>query len=165
MRMSLSDELKRHYEAVLRDLQSESAQVQSQIAPLQARLKELHYSVRTLAKKLNPDVPIRTILPVIRPTATNQKYVRLSVRWAILDLLSDTRGRSSSEIAEELKAAGIQTKAANFVNNVSAVLTTTMKEEVQQLPDNKWELTETGRDAIDHIRTTPKFRNSIPWSA
>src|SRR5690348_11996411 len=113
MHMSLSDELKRHYEAVLRDLQNESAQVQSQIAPLQARLKELHYSIRTLAKKLNPDVPIRTILPVIRPTTTNQKYVRLSVRWAILDLLSDTRARSSSEIAEELKAAGIQTKAAN----------------------------------------------------
>jgi len=158
--MSLNDELKRHYEAVLQDLETERYQVQSQIAPLQARLKELHNSIQTLTKKINPEANTHSTLPFVRPTLANQKYARLSVRWAILDLLNDTRARTSSEIAEALKAAGIQTKAANFVNNVSAVLSTTMKEEVQQLSNGAWELTENGRKAIAYIRTTPKFKSS-----
>lgn len=71
---------------------------------------------------------------------------------------------STAEIAERLKAGGVQTKAANFANNVSAVLSTTMKEqhkEVQQLPDGTWELTDNGESAIEHIRTTPKFRREV----
>jgi hypothetical protein len=67
----------------------------------------------------------------------------------------------TAEIAEALIAAGIQTKATNFANNVSAVLSATMKEqhaEVRQLPDGKWELTESGKSAIEHIRTTAKWR-------
>jgi len=88
----------------------------------------------------------------------------MSVRWAVLDLLAESEPKTTAEIAEALIAAGVQTKAANFVNNVSAVLSTTMKEahsEVQQLADGKWQLTENGRSAIEHIRTTPKFRGAM----
>ena len=88
----------------------------------------------------------------------------MSVRWAILDLLAESEAKTTAEIAEALIAAGVQTRAANFANNVSAVLSSTMKEghdEVQQLPDGKWQLTENGRSAIEHIRTTPRFQGAM----
>ena len=157
--MPLTSDLKPHYEAVLHDLEAERQQVQQQLGSLQARLKELHNSISTLAKRLNPDAPLSSSYP-LAPPRPNYKYANISVRWAILDLLNDSSAMATSEIAEALKSAGVQTRAANFANNVSAVLSTTMKEhgEVQQLPDGKWELTENGKQAIAHIRTTPKFR-------
>ncbi|HZR65390.1 MAG TPA: hypothetical protein VFA85_09600 [Terriglobales bacterium] len=153
--MPLTDELKTSYELVLRDLETERQQVQDQLGSLQNRLKELHNSISTLSKRINPDAPpSQTFTPSHPP---NQKYANMSVRWAILHLLNDSKPRTTAEIAEALLAGGIETKAANFANNVSAVLTTTMKEaphnEVQQLQDGKWELTENGESAIEHIST------------
>lgn len=162
--MPLTSDLKPHYEAVLHDLQAEHQQVQQQVGSLQARLKELHNSISTLAKRLNPDAPPSSYSPApSRPP--NQKYANMSVRWAILDLLADSqKAMTTAEIADALLAAGVQTRAANFANNVSAVLSTTMREdhnEVQQLPDGKWELTEKGKEAIEYIRTTPKFLGAV----
>jgi len=157
--MSLNPELKASYEIVLQDLESERQQVQGQLGPLQARLKELHHSIRTLSDKLYPDTPFLFRSPTpIRPPSL--KYASISVRWAILDLLSGTPPMTTAEIAEMLKTKGVRTKATNFVNNVSSVLSTTMKEhaEVQQLTDGKWQLSDTGKSAIDHIRTTPRFQ-------
>lgn len=160
--MPLSNELKASYEAVLRDLEAERQQVHAQIAPLQARLKELHGNIISLSKRINPDAvaPPRLITPL---RSQNLKYASISVRWAILDLLKNSQPMSTSEIAEALKQAGVQSRAANFANNVSAVLTTTMSghTEVEQLPDGKWQLTENGENAIEHIRTTPKFRRGV----
>jgi len=70
---------------------------------------------------------------------------------------------TTAEIAESLKAGGIETRATDFANNVSAVLSTSMKGnhgEVKQLSDGKWELTESGKSAIDHIRNLAKFRSA-----
>jgi hypothetical protein len=162
--MTLTSDLKANYEAVLRDLEDNRQQVQQQLAVLQAELKQLHNSISTLSKRLNPDAPPRPLAP---PRPQNLKYANISVRWAILDLLNDSQAMATAEIAEALKSAGVQTRAANFANNVSAVLSTTMKEhgEVQSLPDGKWELTENGKQAIGHIRTTPKFRRDCgTWS-
>lgn len=164
--MPLTNELKASYDAVLRDLQSEHSDIQQQIVPLQARLKEIHNSIATLAKRINPDAPSNLITSLPRPAQL--KYANMSVRWAILDLLNDSqKAMTTPEIADALKAAGIPTQAANFANNVSAVLSTTMKErhhEVDQLPTGAWQLTERGRDAIAHIRTTPKFKRAFSWS-
>ena len=160
--MPLNNDLKSHYEVVLQDLQAERQQIQQQIAPLQARLKELHTSILTLAKRIDPNTA--SPLPASSPLRTpSMMYANISVRWAILDLLKDSRPMSTAEIAEALRQAGVQTRAANFANNVSAILTTTMKEhsEVQQLPDGKWELTDNGDKAIEHIRSTPKFRRAL----
>src|ERR1019366_10259401 len=132
--MPLNSDLKSSYQAVLHDLESERQQVQQQIAPLQARLKELHASIVTLAKRINPDASSQFTAP--RPAPLT--YANMSVRWAILDLLMDSQtAMATAEIADALLAAGVPTRAANFANNVSAVLSTTMKEkhnEVQQLP-------------------------------
>ncbi len=161
--MPLTPELRASYEAVLRDQESERDEVQQQVSAGQARLKEVHNSISTLLKRLNPDAVTSPSSSVNPPRQSSRKYAYMSVRWAILDLLAESEPKTTAEIAEALIAAGVQTKAANFVNNVSAVLSTTMKEahgEVQ-LADSKWQLTENGKSAIEHIRTTPKFRGAM----
>jgi len=141
------------------DLVAERTSVQTQLAELSARMRELNNSIGTLSKRLHPESS--------SPSPANpnsQKYARLSVRWAILDTLTDTGPLATADIAEALTACGVETKAANFANNVSAVLSNTMKErhkEVVQLPDGRWELNENGKQAIAHIRTTPKFRSAV----
>jgi hypothetical protein len=162
--MPLTFELKASYEAVLQDMETERLQVQQQLSSLQTRIKEINLSISTLSKRLSPDAPLFRSLAQSRQ---NLRYVNMSLRWAILDLLGDSEGMTTSEIADTLKEKGIQTKAVVFANNVSSVLTTTMKvkhQEVQQLPDGKWQLNENGKNAITHIRTTPKFRRSCTWS-
>ena len=130
-----------------------------QAAFWQTRIKELNNSIQTIVRTLNPDTASFQSTPL---RSSGLKYEFMSVRWAILDHLHDSGPKTTAEIAEALKAAGIRSKATNFVNNVSSVLTTTMKmhDEVQQLPDSRWELTENGINAIEHIRNTPKFRRS-----
>lgn len=153
--MPLDIESKSHVDAVLQLLENEKEQVQQQIAAGQARLKDLNASILTI-KSLKPSA--LSLQLSSRPP--HLKYATISVRWAILDLLHDSGAMFSAAIADALKAAGVRTRAANFVNNVSAVLSTTMKEhnEVQLLTDGRWELTQNGIEAIEHIRTTPRFR-------
>ncbi|SRR6266536_1375643 len=163
--MPLATEVKTSYEVVLRDLQAERDVVQQQLDNLHAQLKEINSGISTVSKRLHPDSPSSHSPLSFRPP--NQKYANTSVRWAILDLLADSEAMTTAQIAETIKAGGVPTRASNFVNNVSAVLTTTMKEkhkEVQQLPDGRWELTDNGRNAIAHIRTNPKFRRGLSWS-
>jgi hypothetical protein len=160
--MPLTNELKAGYELVLRDLEAQRQQALQQVSGLQARLKELHNSILTLSKCLDPDATPSRPLNVSHPP--NEKYTTMSVRWAILDLLKDSNPMATAEIAEALRVGGIKTKAANFANNVSSVLSSTMEKsphnEVQQI-GGKWELTESGKRAIEHIRTTPKFRGAV----
>jgi len=159
--MPLNIELRANYEAVLRDLEADRANVQQEIASLGARMRELQASIYTLSRKVNPDSDPTLSHPTPTLRSPGHNYANISVRWAILDLLHDSEGMTTSEIAEALRAGGVQTKAANFVNNVSAVLTTTMQKshkEVEQASEGKWRLTETGVSAIEYIRTTDKFR-------
>jgi hypothetical protein len=162
--MQLNSDVKASYQVVLNDLEAEKNEVQQQVGTLQARLKELHYSILTLQKRIDStSFPSQFRQPstLARP---RQRYAMMSVRWAILDLLFDShKAMNTADIAVALKNEGVQTTAANFVNNVSSVLTTTMKghDEVQQLPDSTWELTENGKKAIEYIRTTPKFRDAL----
>lgn len=155
--MPLTGDLKAHFEAVLQHLEAERQQKQQEVAAGQARIKELNTSITTLSRTLNPDAPLRSSSS-LRPASL--KYANISVRWAILDILHDSGPMLTASLADALKAAGVQTRAANFVNNVSAVLSATMKEasEVQQSSDGHWELTKTGVEKIEYIRTTPKFR-------
>lgn len=161
--MPLSTELKASYEAVLHDLEAEQAETHQQLAQHQNRLKELHHSILTLRKKLDADPPLPTsTIPLRQP---DKKYAFLSVRWAILDLLAESEAKTTGEIADALLKAGLPTKAANFANNVSAVLSNMMKEgkhkEVRQLTDGRWELTDNGHRAIEYIRTMPKFQAAL----
>jgi hypothetical protein len=144
------------YEAAFRCLEAERLEIMRDLKPLNARLKEVLGTQASLLKRINPD----SSSPIQNPSRPNQKYARISVRWAILDLLNQSPdGMSTAEIAEALVAGGVQSEAANFANNVSAVLTTTMKakQEVVSLLDGKWRLSPNGESAIAHIQTTDKF--------
>jgi hypothetical protein len=146
------------------DLKAERTDVQQQLAALSAKMRELNNSIDLLGKRINPDSPTPSTLLV----GNSRSYANISVRWAILDTLQDSGPMTTADIAERLKAAGVMTRAANFANNVSAVLSTTMKErhqEVQQSTDGKWSLNENGKQAISHIRTTPKFRAAVVGKA
>jgi hypothetical protein len=155
-------EVKEVFEATIRYLEAERIEIMQQLAPLQARLREVQGTQATLLKRVNLDTALQPPTP-IRPTS--QKYARISVRWAILDLLNDSDGMTTAEISEALMAGGIQTRANNFTNNVSAVLTSTMQkdhQEVEQLSDGsgKWKLTLTGVSAISYLRSTEKFQRA-----
>lgn len=146
-------DLKSQYEAVLHDLEADRDQTQQQLAALQAKIRELNQSITTLTTRLNLDPSSRASV-MTRPPS--QLFANMSVRWAILNLLNDSEPMTTPAIAEALKTGGVESRAANFTNNVSAVLSTNMKElhkEVEQLPDGKWQLTETGKNAIAHIRS------------
>jgi hypothetical protein len=168
--MPVSGELKSSYERVLKDLETERESVYQQVSGLQRQLRELDNNISSLYRRVGiaPPVP-NGPRPSSKPQQrADQKYALISVRWAILDLLNDAPApMATADIAEALKTAGVKTRAANFTNNVSAVLSTTMREkgmEEVQLVDGKWTLTDRGRSAIVHIRSSPKFLESCPWA-
>jgi hypothetical protein len=172
----LTDETKVHLEASLAHLEREHDAVLQEVKDRQGRLRELAYTIATLSKEIGR-IPAQPTAPVIHPTVSHQttmtcdpsrKYANISVRWAILHLLSEKEPMTTSDIADALKTCGVTTRAANFTNNVSAVLSTTMKgdgkvEGEVEVLDGKWRLTATGRSAIDHIKVGPKFKASCPW--
>lgn len=160
--MSQVNESKAALEAAYRVYETERLDIMQQLAPLQARLREVQNTQASLLKRIGPDAPSQSATPR-RPQ--NLKYAKLSVRWAILDLLNDSDGMTTAEISEALQAGGIQTRATNFANNVSSVLTTTMlkdHQEVEQLSDGtgRWKLTSVGSSAIKYLRTTEKFQRA-----
>lgn len=161
--MSVSDDVKTAYELVVRDLETEKQQLCEQNAAINARIKELHSSIQSLRRRISPETS-SALPPSSGIRFPNKKYVNVSVRWAILDLLNGTEGTNTSEIADSLLAGGIQTKAANFANNVSAVLDAmTKKSEVHKTTAGVWQLTETGKSACDHIWNNPKNRRRNEW--
>lgn len=155
----ISDDKHAAYEIVLKDLKGERDEKLQQMSNLRSSVKELNSSIVMIERKLNPATSSSQTSFPLSPSKVN--YANISVRWAILDLLHASEPKATSELAEALLAAGVKTKATNFANNVSAVLSTTMRDEhgeVNQLPDGRWTLTEKGNDAIEYIRTTPKFK-------
>ncbi len=175
--MAISPELKIQYEAVLKALEVDREDARREIATLQKKLREHDSAIITIRQKIDPS----TTRPVVVQSFPNDharqdqryqpqyKYALISVRWAILHLLSEaSRPMSTADIAEALKSAGVQTKAANFSNNVSAMLSTTMREkdhEEVEAVDGKWRLTAVGRNKIAHIVTTAEFIKRCPWAA
>jgi len=157
----VNEDIKTHMQAVLDHFCQTRDQTQAQLHELQTKLKEQNNTISSLSRELfGPNAPAS-----VRPSS--HKYARISVRWAILDLLNESKPLSTAEIADILTREGVTTKAENFLNNVSAVLSSTMKaaQEVQATPDGKWELTQNGKNAIFHIRVSPKFRRDCPGSA
>ncbi len=159
-----TEEVKAVFEATIRYLEAERLEIMQQLAPLQERLREIQRTQAVLLKRISPrtastDSATSTL---IRPQS--QRYSSISVRWGILDLLNESAGMTTSEIADALTAGGIRTRAANFANNVSSVLTSTMQRdhnEVQQLPDGRWKLTQVGESAIRYLQSTEKFQRAV----
>lgn len=166
--MPITPELKSSYEAVLKDLESERATVHEEVASLQRKLRELDQGIASLYRRLG--VPAVTAARAATQSRfpSDKKYADISVHWALLHfLLCEAKTpMTTSEIADGLKAGGVQTRAANFTNNVSAVLSSNMRpkgEEEVEMIDGRWRLTETGRNKATHVIMSEKFRRACPW--
>jgi hypothetical protein len=166
--LELSPELRTSYEHVLKDLEEKRVVVQAELAVRQKRLRDLHEKIAGLYREIGVLVPSPALTERrVVPFQPEQKYAMISVHWAILHLLSEAKQpMTTAEIAEALAAAGVKTKAANFVNNVSSMLSTTLRpkgEEEVEASDGRWRLTETGRNKTAFIVASSKFRLACPW--
>ena len=153
----MNEEMKNHYGAVLHDLEIRRADIQAQVAHLQSNLRELNQTSENISRLLNDGQGGSGQL-VLLQNPESVKYSRMSVRWAILCLLAERNHQFSvQEIADALKDGGIRTEAANFANNVAAVLSQ-MKMRLKpgpevELNDGKWNISEVGRSAWNYIRS------------
>lgn len=169
--MPLTPTVKASYELVVKDLEAKRIVVHSEVATGQKRLRELDDKISGLYREMDTPIPVQALIraPSSVQTPPNQKYASISVHWAILHALSEAKGpMTTSEIAEALTKGGVKTRAANFANNVSAVLTTNMRparEEEVEVNDGRWSLTEIGRNKITFIVASVKFRRACPWIA
>src|SRR5689334_4211290 len=127
------EELKSNYEAVLKDLFAQRAAHQRAIGERQRIIAELDQTIAGISKSYqliaasDPHIgaSAQNALPppvAVRPPPTNQRFATISVRWGILYLLDENDGLSTAEITNALRSGGIRSKASNFANNVSAVL-------------------------------------------
>lgn len=163
---SIEGSRKAQFEGVVEHLEHEREEIHREVAGLQRKLRDLDNAIATLRQRIDPAYK-PSVTPVESRYPADQRYAFISVHWAILHLLSEAKApMTTAEIAEALTAAGVKTRAANFANNCSAVLTANMRirgdEEVESI-DGAWRLTEKGRNKIAHIVTSPKFRKGCPW--
>lgn len=91
--------------------------------------------------------------------ATPGKYSGLSVRWAILFLLSEAVApMGTAEIADALTKGGVHSNAQRFVGNVSAILSGMVKERGEVVQEESgYSITPHGRDVWDGIKRTPQW--------
>jgi hypothetical protein len=141
----MNNNIRPHYIAVLEHQKKQRDEKHAQIAKLSAELKEHHNTIASIACFLYGENSV--IAVAATKVARPPKYANVSVRWAILDLLCSSPPLTPLEITEVLKREGaaVTSKAAHFSNNVSAVLSSSMKRngEVQKV-NHKWELTKQG---------------------
>jgi len=86
-------------------------------------------------------------------------YAGMSVRWAILYLLSGKeQAMTTDEIADVLKNGGVTSNAQRFAGNVSAILSGMRNErqEVEQVAEG-YRITQHGRDVWEGIKRTPQW--------
>jgi hypothetical protein len=142
-----------HYRAVLADLQQ-----QRDLHHL--KINEIDQAISSLRKLIPDDAKQEIPMPELanvpqNPAIKAGKYSGMSVRWAILSLLSEdaTRPMNTGEIAIALQEGGITSGAANFAGNVSAVLSVMGKQKGEVTSgDNGWIISPIGRQAWAHIR-------------
>ena len=111
------------------------------------------------AETESPPIPLPAVssTPAIRTITTNQ-YENISVRWAILYLLTEhaIRPISATEIADSLRSGG----NLSVSSNVSAVLRqmVNQRSEVEQ-SERGYQITPQGRDAWNGAKQTPQWHN------
>ena len=143
-----------HYRAVLSDLQRQRDLYHLKINEIDQAIASLRRLIPEDAKHELPvpDQPNIAMNPMAQRTG---KFTGMSVRWAILNLLSEfaTRPMSTGEIAAALREGGIMSEAAKFAGNVSAVLSVMGKQRGEVTSsENGWAISPLGRQAWAHIR-------------
>jgi hypothetical protein len=144
-----------HYKAVLDDFLQQRRQHQLKIEEIDSAITVLRrmwpvesgVSVSTAGLASKPDE-----LPY---TVTAGKYTGMSVRWAVLNLLSEdtTKPLTTGLIADALEAGGIVSSSKTFAGNVSAVLSGMNHERNEVISTNDgWIISDKGREVWAHIK-------------
>ena len=141
------------YRAVLDDMERQRNEHLFKARELEiamaALLKLMPQEQKTVAQPAPQQLPLAAI--------SADKYTGMSVRWAILCLLTEdaTGPMSTGLIAEALRAGGITSSGKSFAANVSAVLSDMrLKKFEVDSTDLGWIITERGRSAWIHIKAT-----------
>jgi len=95
-----------------------------------------------------------------------EAHAGMSVRWAILSLAGESEDGTvprTAEVADQLKAGGINSESKNFSSNVSAVLSdmARQKRELEMTDGGNYRLTEKGRGAWEAIKRTTQYQNRL----
>jgi len=138
------------YRAVLDDLLKQRNQ-------LQFKIGEIDSAVAALRRLMPPEEIIEPKDLQIPMPVSSGKYVGMSNRWAVLNLLCEDaiRPMDTASIAEALAAGGIVTRGKSLASNVSAVLSdmAKLRGEVEST-DGKWTITQRGKESWIHIKAS-----------
>lgn len=152
-----------HYRAVLDDLNHKRDVFRLKINEIDQAIASLHRLIPEDAKPELPAVPSPNVTYVPAPSAG--QFSGMSVRWAILYFLSEiaTSPMSTGQIAAALRAGGIQSTAAKFAGNVSAILSVMGKQKGEVVPagDGLWAISEIGKQAWAHIRAKREQQQAV----
>jgi len=141
-----------HYRAVLSDLNRQRDVYRLKINEIEQAIASLH---RLIPTEVKTELPPPPQINAAYQNVPKGQFGGMSVRWAILYLLSEiaTGPLTTGEIASALREGGIQSNAAKFAGNVSAILSVmrSQKHEVEGVGDG-WVISESGKQAWAHIR-------------
>ena len=156
-----------HYRAVLEDLQRQRNVFRLKINEVDQAIASLH---RLIPEDVKPEFqPLAPVNGSAKPQAgQTNRYSGMSVRWAILYLLSEVAigPMGTGEVATVLREGGITSTAKNFAGNVSAILSVMANEKKEaRAVDGKWEISETGKQAWAHIRVKRESQQQLAISS
>ena len=137
--MTLTNEMKKHYQIILKSHITNLAKHEHEFLKHKTVIQELKLVIINLSKTLKINPPIGSL-----------PYENMSIRQAILYFLNETnQPLSAPDIAKALIQGGIHTKALNFANNISAVISNMKRHRKEvDIEDGKWFITNIGREKI-----------------
>ena len=166
----MNTEMQGHYQAVLIAERAERERIKGELSRLNQQLKLKEGVIATLTAAIEAEEAASRALAKPLPFATpvglgtvpaNAVFVGISVRWAILCLMSDyaREPMSTSDMAEALGAGGVRSGSVNFNSNVSAVVSDMVKNRKELEPvDTKYQITQQGRDVWKSIKDSRQYR-------
>ncbi len=146
------------YRAVLDDLMKQRNQLQFRMGEIDAAVAALRRLMPDAPSAPQPDSQATLLL------ASDGRYSGMSVRWAVLALLSEDAiaPMGTGQIAEALRAGGLTSGGKSFASNVSAVLSGMKSERGEIIPSEKgWIISEKGKEAWVHIKAS-RERHATP---
>jgi len=160
----VTPELKAHYDAVARDLETRKITHRAAIEEHKRALEEIDQTIAGIKRLTTEMNGSRDSVHVL---AGGRRFATMSMRWAILHVLGETQGAmASSDIADALRAGGANSNAVSFNSNVSAVLSKMKsgKGEVSLTESGKWEMTDIGRSVLARIKANRTEGATSPLS-
>jgi hypothetical protein len=100
------------------------------------------------------------LFPEVERAPARTKFQNISMRWAILWLLSESLGpMQTPSIADALRDGGVAERP-NFNSIVSAILSQmAQKREVERIDSSGYQLTDDGRQIWEGVQRSEKFLN------